>query len=47
MDLAEHREYGGAGTRQVDAPTCGHLDTQEISQMLQPRWVPPLPEVGI
>lgn len=36
-----------AHARQTHLPAPGHLDTQEISQMLQPRCVPPLPEVGI
>lgn len=36
-----------AHARQTHLPAPGHLDTQEISQMRQPHWVPPLPEVGI
>lgn len=50
MDLAEHREYGGwAGTCQLGTLACtrapGH--SGDLSDSLQPRWVPPQPEVGI
>ena len=50
MDLVEHREYGGgAGTCQLSTLACtrapGH--SGDLSDNLQPRWVPPQPEVGI